>query len=160
MPEPLFLLHLSDLHFGKGSRFDGRDFMQLARDCSKTVMKSAPEVGADGTPDAVIVTGDLTQAAKPSEFEQVGTFLGALADGLELDRRHFFFCPGNHDVSWPACKTVMNQLEDEEFPEEELRQRLDGAKLARFAGFARAFSGVDSPEGAGTPVIFHAHAPT
>jgi 3',5'-cyclic AMP phosphodiesterase CpdA len=70
------LLHLSDLHFGRVP--DGMADALLA-------------VSLRIAPDVVIISGDLTQRAKISEFEQARAFLGRLPFPQVV-------IPGNHDV--------------------------------------------------------------
>jgi 3',5'-cyclic AMP phosphodiesterase CpdA len=70
------LVHLSDLHFG---RVDARLLYPLAR----RVREAHPHV--------VVVSGDLTQRAKPAEFRDARRFLDTLPQPLLV-------VPGNHDV--------------------------------------------------------------
>ena len=70
------LVHLSDLHFGRTDR--------------DVVAAIVPHVHSL-TPDVVVVSGDLTQRAKPDEFRQARAFLDTLP-------RPQIVVPGNHDV--------------------------------------------------------------
>ena len=70
------IVHLSDLHFG---RFDD----QLLAPLLATI--------GELTPHLVVVSGDLTQRARPAEFQQARAFLDRLA-------APFVVVPGNHDV--------------------------------------------------------------
>ncbi len=77
MPTLRRLLHLSDIHFGPPHVERAADGVaRLVEECR---------------PDLVVVSGDLTQRAKPRQFEQARRFL----DGLGLP---FLAVPGNHDV--------------------------------------------------------------
>lgn len=71
------LVHLSDLHFG---RVDERLLEPLAA----LVNKLAPNV--------IAVSGDLTQRAKPQQFQQAKAWLDTL-------RSPKVVVPGNHDIS-------------------------------------------------------------
>jgi 3',5'-cyclic AMP phosphodiesterase CpdA len=71
------LAHISDLHFGK---IDPRVTDALNSELSAYA------------PDLVAVSGDVTQRAKPAQFEQARVFL----DGLGLPR---LVVPGNHDIA-------------------------------------------------------------
>ena len=70
------IVHLSDLHFG---RVDA-ELLEPLRLC---VEKIAPHL--------VVVSGDLTQRAKPEQFCEAKAFL----DTLPLPQ---LVVPGNHDV--------------------------------------------------------------
>ena len=70
------LLHLSDLHFG---RINPRTLGPLLDVARKT------------SPQMVIVSGDLTQRARPEQFREARDFLAALP-------KPQIVVPGNHDV--------------------------------------------------------------
>jgi 3',5'-cyclic AMP phosphodiesterase CpdA len=71
------LLHLSDLHFGR-----------LA---SRTIVADLLAETHRQAPDLIVVSGDLTQRARPSQFRAAHAFLESLpAPWLAV--------PGNHDV--------------------------------------------------------------
>jgi 3',5'-cyclic AMP phosphodiesterase CpdA len=70
------IAHLSDLHFGAVSQ--------------RTLERLAAKV-AEISPDIVVVTGDLTQAGRRSEFKAAAEFLHSLS-------RPLVAIPGNHDV--------------------------------------------------------------
>jgi 3',5'-cyclic AMP phosphodiesterase CpdA len=70
------LFHTSDLHFGRA------DEAALAWFAARV---------AEERPDAVIVTGDLTQAARPAEFAAAAEWLARLDVPLSIE-------PGNHDL--------------------------------------------------------------
>ncbi|MBK7536107.1 MAG: metallophosphoesterase [Myxococcales bacterium] len=82
---------------------------------------------------------DIAEAARPKEYETARLFFAALADALALPRASFVFLLGNHDVSWTSCERVEGALRDEEFLGEELRDRLDAAKLERFDAMVHHF---------------------
>ncbi len=70
------IVHLSDLHFG---RFDDN----LVAPLLAVILEIAP--------DLVVISGDLTQRARPREFQQARAF-------LDLIGRPLLVVPGNHDV--------------------------------------------------------------
>jgi 3',5'-cyclic AMP phosphodiesterase CpdA len=74
----LTLLHISDLHFGPP---------YLPR-VGAALLRIAPSLNMD----AIVVSGDLTQRAKRSEFEDAAVFLG------QLSKAPLIVVPGNHDV--------------------------------------------------------------
>ncbi len=71
------ILHLSDLHFGA-----------LRAETVEPLLALTSELA----PDAVVVTGDLTQRATPRQFEAARSFLERLPCRRQL------VVPGNHDV--------------------------------------------------------------
>src|SRR6185436_18156816 len=70
------LVHLSDIHFG---RFDAA--------------LAAPLLTAihDQAPDLVVISGDLTQRARPRQFVQARAFLNQIEPPSLV-------VPGNHDI--------------------------------------------------------------
>ena len=78
------LVHLSDIHFG---RFDERLRAPLI------------ELVGQMRPNLVVVSGDLTQRARPSQFQEARRFL----DQLPQPR---LVVPGNHDV--PVYRRLSN----------------------------------------------------
>ena len=77
------LAHVSDLHFG--------------RDADLEQVEALEEMVPSLRPDAIVVSGDLTQRARHGEFQRALVFsqlLGRAAPTLVL--------PGNHDVQWWA----------------------------------------------------------
>ena len=75
---PLAILHISDLHFGP----------PYVPETGEALLRIAPRL----EPDAIVVSGDLTQRAKRAQFEQAQRFLSRLPDVPRL------IIPGNHDV--------------------------------------------------------------
>ena len=72
------IIHLSDLHFGP----------PYASCVGEAVLNIAPSLN----PDAVVVSADFTQRAKPEQFRDARKFLDQLPDVSKL------VVPGNHDV--------------------------------------------------------------
>ena len=72
------ILHISDLHFGP-------PFVPR-------VGESLLRIASDLTVDSIVVSGDLTQRAKRSQFKAARSFLDQLPD------RPTIIVPGNHDV--------------------------------------------------------------
>ncbi|MEO7621874.1 MAG: metallophosphoesterase family protein [Gallionella sp.] len=70
------LIHLSDLHFGRVDEALLKPLITLIRQLK---------------PDAVVVSGDLTQRARSTQFKQARHFLDALPSPQII-------VPGNHDV--------------------------------------------------------------
>lgn len=82
MGQPFFLVQLSDPHIGA----DWTDADPVAR--LAAAIESARALCP--RPDAVLVTGDLTDHASDAEYEQVLELLAPLGDPL-------YVLPGNHD---------------------------------------------------------------
>jgi HipA-like protein len=107
------LLHLSDLQFGPHHRFDeagalGSLLERLRQDLD-------PLMQRDGlAPDLIVLTGDLTEGGKKSEFDQVLHFARKLAGLVELPPRRVVLIPGNHDVNWKASEAYFNTCEADE----------------------------------------------
>ena len=141
-PSSVTLLHLSDLHFGNASRFRERDPARLGLGLAAAVRRERADLGPDGAVELVVVSGDLTESARPPEYEQAEAFLRALGAALEVDRRRFVFCPGNHDVSWHECERAALDQKYDGFDEAELRRRMDARKFATYDEFRRRFWGV------------------
>ncbi|HAN97358.1 MAG TPA: 3',5'-cyclic-nucleotide phosphodiesterase [Planctomycetaceae bacterium] len=73
------LLHISDLHFGP-------PFLPRV---GEALVRGA----AEAAPDGIVVSGDLTQRARPAQFEAAKAFIDRLPDVPKL------IVPGNHDVA-------------------------------------------------------------
>ena len=82
------IAHLSDMHFGR------------------TTPDVVPGLLADihALPvDLVVISGDITQRARPSEFSEARAFLDALA-------KPYLVVPGNHDVT-PIYRPIRRMLD-------------------------------------------------
>ena len=76
--QPVTLLHISDLHFGK----------HFLPEVGEALRAKAQALA----PNAIVVSGDLTQRAKPHEFADARAFLDSLPKVPQV------VVPGNHDV--------------------------------------------------------------
>ena len=65
-------------------------------------------------PDIILITGDLVEFGKPSEFKQFQRFAGALAESFDLPRRRLVMIPGNHDINRAACEAYFKDCEADE----------------------------------------------
>jgi len=93
----LTILHVSGLRFG---RADPTPFAQLT--------EQGPRA------DLMVVTGDLTERARPSEYRQAVEFLTALSAAAGIPRRHVAIVPGRHDVNRMACQAYFAEQESRE----------------------------------------------
>jgi len=71
------ILHVSDVHFGPKHR--------------KELSVAVLDLARRARPTALVVSGDLTQRAKPAQFREAGEWLADLPCPVA-------FVPGNHDV--------------------------------------------------------------
>jgi 3',5'-cyclic AMP phosphodiesterase CpdA len=74
----LKILHISDLHFGP----------PYVPEAGEALQRIVPSIG----PDAIVVSGDLSQRAKRHQFEEARRFLD------RLPKVPMLVIPGNHDV--------------------------------------------------------------
>ncbi len=82
------VLHISDVHFGPPHR--------------PGLSKAIVAMVEARRPDLVVVSGDLTQRAKPEQFKQARAFVDSLAAPT-------ITVPGNHDVPlWRVWERVFN----------------------------------------------------
>ena len=70
------LVHISDLHFGR---------------VDNALLAPLRELIGDMRPDAVVVSGDLTQRARSAQFRQARHYLDTLP-------KPQIVVPGNHDI--------------------------------------------------------------
>ncbi|MES1242792.1 MAG: pentapeptide repeat-containing protein [Acidobacteriota bacterium] len=117
----LTLLHLSDLRFGRAGEADPA--ADRARDLAVRI--SADLRGLDaGTPDLVVVTGDLAEEGLPSELRAGIRFLDLLAGSLRLPRERVVLLPGDRDVNRDACLAYFSDcLAEEREPEPPYRPK-------------------------------------
>jgi 3',5'-cyclic AMP phosphodiesterase CpdA len=75
------LLHVSDLHFGGVAEVEQVEALE--------------GMIPDLRPDAVVLSGDLTQRSRHGEFQRARAFLRLAAKTAPV-----YVLPGNHDVAW------------------------------------------------------------
>ncbi|RJQ67104.1 TIR domain-containing protein [Pseudonocardiaceae bacterium YIM PH 21723] len=137
----LSVLHVPGPRFGRGLA-DPRDPMDAAglqariwANVTELIDRGAP------APELLVVTGDLTESARPREIEQALAFLTGLRVLLGLEPDRVVVVPGNHDVSKAACLAYFAGCESRDrqpqppyFP-----------KLEHFADlFAEVYQGLDT----------------
>lgn len=115
----LRILHLSDTHFGPHHRCGPEDhthsmegypslFELLKRDLNTETFPHPAwrQGGASPNPLIVVFSGDLTEFAKPEEFNAAHLLLSNLVSeeilGTKLTLSNVFVVPGNHDVVYDA----------------------------------------------------------
>jgi hypothetical protein len=118
--ESLTLLHVSDPQFGRHHRFGNLGlpvpdakfdtlFQRLSDDLSVLEKEGVH-------PQLIVVSGDLAEWAKKSEFEDVLQFLVSLSDRLTVPRRRVIIVPGNHDINRKLCEAYFNECEGNDQP--------------------------------------------
>ena len=95
-PEPIRILHLSDLHFGPDDDPAVR-LQPLVRD----LQDREGGLGFERL-DYLVVSGDLTNRASKEEFDCVYAFISALNKHMGITPMRCVIIPGNHDLSWDA----------------------------------------------------------
>lgn len=135
----IVLLHLSDLHFGNKNRFKERDLNEFGTEFSQAIQNELAELKWGCPIDLLVVSGDIAEVAKPSEFEQGRVFLTALIEGLKLAPSRTIFIPGNHDFNWSECKKVDADRETYEFDNADYQKRLNEVKFRFYTDFLQNF---------------------
>ena len=114
MVDAVTLLHVSDPQFGKNHIFGGNGDTPAdqAYDTLVVRLKDDLEQLRDShglRPDLMVVTGDLTEWARPAEFDEVRRFLVEVSEFLGLPRDRVVIVPGNHDISRDGCEAYFLQ---------------------------------------------------
>jgi 3',5'-cyclic AMP phosphodiesterase CpdA len=101
-----YVLHISDLHFGKEHGFRNHLAKGVDRRLGEESLMeallddlAALQIGG-GDIAFVAVTGDLTWSGDPHEFENAARMLSELASQLRLHPSQIVVVPGNHDIEW------------------------------------------------------------
>src|SRR5690606_29681635 len=106
------LLHISDPQFGPKHRFSGTGHDTLFGRLRDDFEAMRARHGL--VPDLILITGDLVETGKPSEFREFREFAEALADYFGLPRRKLVLIPGNHDISRAASEAYFKECEADE----------------------------------------------
>jgi 3',5'-cyclic AMP phosphodiesterase CpdA len=89
------LLHVSDMHFSADpGRFRFESPEKLATIIAEAV------VGENV--DYIVLSGDFTWEAEPTEFNLASRFVEHLGEFLSVPKRRLVLTAGNHDVVWPS----------------------------------------------------------
>ncbi len=144
MPDPVVILHLSDLHFGPNNRF--ADSEETLKEWGGRLGQSVTKIAKDKTIPIdermiCVITGDITQTAHGDEFALAQSFMGGLVKELPIARSRFVFVPGNHDVSWHMCTAVDALHKAGKIPKTKLPKRMMADKFEDYRAFLEAFYG-------------------
>ena len=136
------LLHVSGPRFGRGMA--GPDEPFSPRDLQSRIWANVTRLMDKGTPkpELIVVSGDLTESARPREIDQALTFLTGLRVLLGLESHRLIVVPGRRDVSKAACLSYFARCEARDVqPQEPFFPKLEHyAEL-----FAELYQGLDGP---------------
>lgn len=93
---PIRILHLSDLHVGKGD-----DPLSLLQPLEDDLNDSEDGLGVTRL-DYLVISGDITNRATPEEFERAREFVSQLIAKFGVTAERCIIVPGNHDLNWDA----------------------------------------------------------
>lgn len=110
-PNSFTFLVLADIHFGNSDdapEFNVPSESSLKEDKQQSNNRLQALINTVKTtsplPTAILVLGDLTSSALPSEFCECKKLVHHIADELNISHEKIFFTYGNHDVDWRICK--------------------------------------------------------
>ena len=136
------LLHVAGPRFGRG--LADPDEPVTAGDLRDRVQANVHRLIDAGVPapDLLVVSGDLTESARPRQLEEAWSFLTGLRVVLGLEAHRMIIVPGGRDVSRAACESYFNACEARDttplepfYPKLELYAEL----------FADLYQGLDQP---------------
>ncbi len=80
----------------------------LIRDLEKLSVQGVPQV------DLVVLSGDIAETGRRSEYAAADAFVRALLDANGLPPERLVLVPGNHDCNWDLSRAYMNDCLGEE----------------------------------------------
>ncbi len=106
-PWPLRLAVLGDIHVGPTARSSDLAPAWLGRTDEGGFLERFLDFARNdvGVVDALLVPGDLTDRADPTEFEKAAAVIEQIAETLGLDWDTTYFVPGNHDSNWTLASS-------------------------------------------------------
>jgi len=136
------VLHVPGPRFGRGMAQP--DEPLGARELQSRIQANVTRLTDAGapTPELIVVSGDLTESARPREIDQALTFLTGLRVLLGLEPHRLIVVPGRRDISRAACQAYFSSCEARDVPPQEpFFPKLDHyAEL-----FAVLYQGLDGP---------------
>jgi formylglycine-generating enzyme required for sulfatase activity/predicted MPP superfamily phosphohydrolase len=112
MPQPIRLLHLSDIHFRADTAWDSDPVLRALRGFIAVQIEAGLDL------DLVVITGDLAQAGKAAEYALARTWLESLWSTLSqarpepLPRNRLLLVPGNHDLDRERVGPSVRRIQD------------------------------------------------
>lgn len=97
-----YIVHLSDLHFGRGHHAFAVEAADepRRRKLSTALIEDLRREYKGAAPAAVVISGDFTWQGTEEEYGWAAEFIGNLQSAYGLGPEHFLVVPGNHDVQW------------------------------------------------------------
>ncbi len=100
-------IHISDCHFG----FDkGETALAQRTNYMKSLLEKVEEIAANKPIDYLFITGDIGWHAEESDYESAFQYMKQLIAACNVEPKHVFICPGNHDVD-------RNAIADKAYPQ-------------------------------------------
>lgn len=134
------VLHVPGPRFGRGTVGEGEPL--TARELQSRIRANVSRLTDSGVPepDLIVVSGDLTESARPGQVDEALGFLTGLRVLLGLEPHRMIVVPGRRDVSKAACHAYFLQCE----ARDRLPQEPYFPKLEHFAElFGELYQGLD-----------------
>jgi hypothetical protein len=126
------VLHLSDLHLGKGGASEA---WRTRRVLGDAWIRNLDDIVADGRAvDLVCFTGDVAFSGQAAQYREATAFFQETLERLRVGPQRFFPIPGNHDIDRGVDRAAWRKLRSHLGPD-------DGIGLSRWMG------GGDPPRG-------------
>jgi WD40 repeat protein len=109
--ESVTILHVPGPRFGRG--LAGPDEPLSARELQSQIWANVTRLTDSGAPapELIVVSGGLTESARPREVDEALTFLTGLRVLLGLEASRVIIVPGGRDVSKAACLSYFARCE-------------------------------------------------
>lgn len=88
------VLHISDLHI---------ETLERAETCVYQLCSDIQRELRIETLDAIVVSGDNSELAKPTEYKATAAFVIQLCETMHVASENLLVVPGNHDVDWASA---------------------------------------------------------
>ncbi len=132
------IIFISDIHYCEDKeesllqKGDGNDYYQKWETYVERVAKTK-----DITPKYLVISGDLVEAAKRVEYDEILLFLDKFCKRFKISRNNVLIIPGNHDINWNG---VANYCDKNKIPESKASELYD-VKLENYCEFFDRFKG-------------------
>ncbi|WP_043840465.1 TIR domain-containing protein [Amycolatopsis taiwanensis] len=136
------VLHVPGPRFGRGTVGAGEPL--TASELQSRIRANVSRLTDSGVPepDLIVVSGDLTESARPAQVDEALNFLAGLRVLLGLEPHRMIVVPGRRDVSKAACHAYFLQCESRDRQPQEPYF----PKLEQFAElFGELYQGLDGP---------------